>query len=188
MQLKVARLPTRVDAEGNLLRLKEQDRSRWDQALMARGLFHLARSGEGSDLGEYHLEAGIAACHCVARDNASRDWLHILSLHDRLVQIDSSPIVAFNRAVAVTHVHGPARGLAAVGAIRHRRKLNGYTCSTPSRANSMRSSPTPGQPPATSANPCSGPGSHRSGGFCRGEPGSARSSCPARATDPRHDR
>jgi RNA polymerase sigma factor (sigma-70 family) len=126
MLLNAARLPTRVDAAGNVLRLKEQDRSRWDRGMIARGMFHLARSADGSDLSTYHLQAGIAACHCAAHDYASTDWPHILALYDQLSAIDDSPIVALNRAVAVANVHGPAEGLAAVAAIRYRGKLDAY--------------------------------------------------------------
>ncbi len=126
MILNAARLPTRVDTGGNILRLKDQDRSRWDQAMIARGLYHLVQSTAGDEASEYHLQAGIAACHCAAQDYESTDWPHILSLYDRLIEIDDSPIVALNRAVAVANVHGPTAGLAAVEAMRHRGKLNGY--------------------------------------------------------------
>ena len=67
---------------------------------------------------EYHLQAGIAACHCAARDYASTDWRQILSLYDRLVEFDDSPVVALNRAVALAETPGPQAGIAAVGAIR----------------------------------------------------------------------
>ncbi len=107
MLLNGARLPTRVDAEGNLLRLKEQDRTRWDPRMVARGMFHLAQSAAGAEITEYHLQAGIAACHCAAKDNESTDWRQIQSLYDRLIEFDDSPIVALNRAVALAHVHGP---------------------------------------------------------------------------------
>ncbi|HEX3988684.1 MAG TPA: sigma-70 family RNA polymerase sigma factor, partial [Verrucomicrobiae bacterium] len=63
-----ARLVTRQDSEGNLLRLQEQDRKRWDQAMIARGLYHFKRSAEGDEITPYHLDAGIAYCHCTARD------------------------------------------------------------------------------------------------------------------------
>ena len=68
MLLNAARIPTRVDGDGNLLRLQEQDRTRWDQAMIARGMFHFARSAAGDEITRYHLQAGIAACHCAAKD------------------------------------------------------------------------------------------------------------------------
>ncbi len=126
MLLNAARLPTRVDTNGNILRLKDQDRSRWDQAMIAHGLYHLVQSTAGDEASDYHLQAGIAACHCAAKDYESTDWPHILSLYDRLIEIDDSPVVALNRAVAVANVHGPTAGLAAVEAMRHRGKLNSY--------------------------------------------------------------
>ena len=126
MLLNAARIPTRVDSEGNLLRLKEQDRTRWDQARIARGTFHLAQSAAGDELSEYHLQAGIAACHCAAKDYESTDWQQILSLYDRLIEFDQSPVVALNRAVAVANIDGPRAGLQAVEGIRGLNKLSSY--------------------------------------------------------------
>jgi RNA polymerase sigma factor (sigma-70 family) len=126
MFLNAARIPARLDADGNLLRLQEQDRSRWDQTLLARGMYHIAHSAAGSELSEYHLQAGIAACHCAARDYAATDWVHILELYDRLVAFDDSPVVALNRAVAVAEVHGPQAGIEAVSAIQNLQTLESY--------------------------------------------------------------
>lgn len=126
MQFNAARLPARLDTEGNVLRLKEQDRSTWNQGMIARGMFHLAQSGAGSELTKYHLEAGIAACHCAAHEYDATDWRQILGLYDRLIRLDNSAVVALNRAVAVAHVHGPDAGLAAVHAIRNREQLDSY--------------------------------------------------------------
>jgi RNA polymerase sigma-70 factor (ECF subfamily) len=119
MLLNAARLPARVDGEGSLLRLEEQDQSRWDRSMMARGMFHLAESAAGEEISEYHLQAGIAACHCAAKDYASTDWLQILALYDRLVEFDDSPVVALNRAVALAEVRGPQAGIEAVNAIQN---------------------------------------------------------------------
>lgn len=126
MLLNAARIPSRQDSEGNLLRLQEQDRTRWHHPMIARGMFHLAHSAAGNELSEYHLQAGIAACHCAARDYAATDWGHILELYDRLVAFDDSPVVALNRAVAVAEVHGPQAGIDAVGAIRNLQSLESY--------------------------------------------------------------
>ncbi len=126
MFLNAARLPARTDAQGNILRLKEQDRSRWDKPMIARGMFHLAQSASGLEISEYHLQAGIAACHCAARSFEDTDWPQILSLYDRLVELDDSPVVALNRAVAVANVRGPAAGIAAVKSIRNCRELRSY--------------------------------------------------------------
>ena len=126
MLLNGARLPARVDSDGNILRLKEQDRSLWNRGMIMRGIMHLGRSASGNEISEYHLHAGIAACHDTAPDDASTDWKQILSLYDRLAEIDDSPVIALNRAVAVAHVHGPAKGLAAVKAISGRSELASY--------------------------------------------------------------
>jgi RNA polymerase sigma factor (sigma-70 family) len=126
MLLNAARTPSRVDEEGNLLRLQEQDRLRWDQAMIARGMFHFAQSAAGEQLTSYHLQAGIAACHCAAKDYDSTDWKQILALYDRLIEFDNSPIIALNRAVAVANVFNPAAGIAAVEAIRNRSQLDSY--------------------------------------------------------------
>jgi RNA polymerase sigma-70 factor (ECF subfamily) len=121
-----ARLRSRVDTDGNILRLKEQDRSTWDKRMFARGMWHLSKSAAGDDLSEYHLQAGISACHSVAADYESTDWAQILALYDQLVDFDDSPVVALNRAVAVANVHGPKAGLDAVRTIADRDKLDSY--------------------------------------------------------------
>ncbi len=123
MLLTAARFPSRVDAQGDLLRLDDQDRSKWDQMLIERGLEQLDEAAQGSELSEYHLQAGIAACHCTAVDYASTDWPRILRHYDQLRRLKSSPIVALNRAVAVAHVHGPQAGLDAIAQIEQRDRL-----------------------------------------------------------------
>lgn len=126
MLLNGARLPARVDPDGNVLRLEDQDRSAWDKAMIARGMFHLAQSADGDQVSEYHLQAGIAAVHCTANGYESTDWPKILELYDRLIQIEDSPVVALNRAVAMSRVHGPRAGIEAVEKIRHHQMLESY--------------------------------------------------------------
>jgi RNA polymerase sigma factor (sigma-70 family) len=126
MFFSAARLSSRTDAEGNLLLLKEQDRSTWDKTMIARGLLHLSESASGNEITEFHLQAGIAACHCTAADYETTDWPQILSLYDRLVEFDHSPVVALNRAVAVANVNGPQAGISTVGAIPDLDKLDSY--------------------------------------------------------------
>jgi RNA polymerase sigma factor (sigma-70 family) len=123
MFMSGARITTRLDGAGNLLRLQEQDRTRWDQAMIARGTFHLGKSAAGGEITAYHLEAGIAFCHCSAKDYASTDWRQILELYDRLMEFDDSPVVGLNRAVSIAEVHGPGAGLEAVREIRDLRSL-----------------------------------------------------------------
>ena len=126
MLLNAARLSGRTDGEGNLLRLQEQDRAGWDPTLIARGLQHLRHAAAGRELSEYHLQAGIAACHCAAPDDDSTDWRLILEHYDHWLTISDSPIVALNRAVAVAKVHGAAAGIAAVQAVPEQRQLQAY--------------------------------------------------------------
>lgn len=126
MMLSAARLPARSDDAGNLLRLHEQNRAAWDSKLIQSGIQHLGLAATGDSFSDYHLEAGIAACHNTAVDDASTDWPRILSLYDRLVRIGSSPVAAMNRAVAVARVHGPQAGLDALDAIRNRSSLETY--------------------------------------------------------------
>jgi len=126
MLLNGARLPARLDRDGNILRLEEQNRSSWDQPMIAHGLFHLVQSANGDEVSGYHLQAAIAACHCAAQDYPSTDWPRILSLYDRLIELDNSPIVALNRAVAVANVHGPRAGIEAVEAMCNRQQLDCY--------------------------------------------------------------
>ena len=94
--------------------------------MIARGMFHLARSAVGETMSDYHLQAGVAAVHCAAKDYESTDWAQILSLYDRLVELDNSPVVALNRAVALTQVHGARSGLEAVDAIANPQALESY--------------------------------------------------------------
>jgi RNA polymerase sigma factor (sigma-70 family) len=126
MLLNAARNRTRLDNEGNLLRLQEQNRTRWDKSMIVRGMFHFAQSAAGDELSEYHLQAGITACHCAAKDYESTDWQKILSLYDRLIEFDQSPVVALNRAVAIANIRGPKAGLQAVRSVRGLKKLNSY--------------------------------------------------------------
>src|SRR6266853_1560781 len=124
--LSGARLSARVDAEGNLLLLAEQDRSRWDRAMIQRGLAHLNRSAAGEEISEFHLQAGIAYCHCTAASYETTDWQRILTLYDLLVETNGSPVVALNRAVAISRVRGAEAGLRAVELISDRATLEPY--------------------------------------------------------------
>lgn len=124
--LNGARLPAPAEGAGNLLRLREQNRSQWDRGLIARGLYHLARASAGEALSEYHLQAGIAAIHCAAPSYAATDWAQILDLYDQLLASDDSPQVALNRAVVLAEVRGPQAGIDAVLAIPDLPMLKSY--------------------------------------------------------------
>lgn len=126
MNLNAARLPARTDDAGNLLRLHEQNRSMWDGTMIRRGIHALSLAANGDALSEYHIEAGIAACHSTAADDVSTDWPRILSLYDLLIRLTDSPIAAMNRAVAVARVHGPQAGMDALNGITNRSSLESY--------------------------------------------------------------
>jgi RNA polymerase sigma-70 factor (ECF subfamily) len=117
MLLHAARFPARVDSEGTLFLLRDQDRALWDRALIAEGLVALDRSASGDTISALHLEAGIAACHAAAPSWASTDWREIAGLYDELLALTQSPVVAVNRAIAVSRLDGPLSGLAALEAI-----------------------------------------------------------------------
>jgi RNA polymerase sigma-70 factor, ECF subfamily len=126
MLLQSARASSRVDEAGDLLLLEEQDRSRWDGALIAEGLRALDRSARGDRLSTYHLEAGIAAAHATARDFGSTDWEHIAGLYTALLELNPSPVIALNRAVAISRWRGPAAGLEALREIEQHPSLAHY--------------------------------------------------------------
>jgi predicted RNA polymerase sigma factor len=126
MCLGAARLPARVDTRGDLSTLFDQDRSLWDPRLTAEGLALLERSATGSELSEYHLEAGIAATHARAPRAENTDWAAIVSLYDALMRVRPSPVVALNRAIAVAQEQGPERGLEEIRAIAGRDRLASY--------------------------------------------------------------
>ena len=126
MLLQAARLPARVDACGDIATLAEQDRSLWNQELIARGMRHLAASASGDEMTTYHVEAAIAACHAAAPSFEETDWERIVSLYDDLLDIDPSPVAALNRAVAVAMAEGPGSGIRAVESIAGRDTLRDY--------------------------------------------------------------
>jgi RNA polymerase sigma factor (sigma-70 family) len=126
MGLDAARLPARVDTSGNLIPLLDQDRSQWDQALVAEGLKFLELSATGNELTQYHVEAAIASFHACAARLEDTDWETIVSLYDTLMRIRPSPIVALNRAIAVAQNQGPERGLEEIGSIADRDRLAAY--------------------------------------------------------------
>ena len=86
----------------------------------------MGQSAAGQELSAYHLQAGIAACHCLAADYDSTDWPKILSFYDELLAMDASPVIALNRAVAVANVHGPKAGIEAVEGIQNGGQLTSY--------------------------------------------------------------
>jgi RNA polymerase sigma-70 factor (ECF subfamily) len=127
MELQASRTPARVSSSGEPILLMRQDRSQWDQLLIRRGLAALARAeGFGGPLGPYTLQGAIAACHARARTAGETDWPRIVALYDALAEVQPSPIIALNRAVAVSMAYGPAAALEIVDALRNELRLRGY--------------------------------------------------------------
>jgi predicted RNA polymerase sigma factor len=112
MLLTDARRPARTGPAGELVPLAEQDRTRWDATMIAEGIALARAAVTGTAVGEYQLQAAIAAVHDEARSARETDWPRILGLYDLLEALSRNPIVTLNRAVAVAMVHGPAAGLA----------------------------------------------------------------------------
>ena len=127
MEIQASRARARVGPGGEPILLPDQDRSRWDQLLIRRGLAALARAEElGGVSGAYAIQAAIAACHARARTAEETDWPRIVALYDALLRLIPSPVVALNRAVAVAMASGPEAGLALVDALADEPALRGY--------------------------------------------------------------
>jgi RNA polymerase sigma factor (sigma-70 family) len=127
MEIQASRSRARVDRAGDPILLLEQDRGRWDQLLIRRGLAALERAERlGGGLGPYALQAAIAACHARARTAAETDWVGIAGLYDALAQISPSPVVELNRGVAHGMAFGPAAGLELVEALTSEPSLANY--------------------------------------------------------------
>jgi RNA polymerase sigma factor (sigma-70 family) len=127
MEIQASRSRARVGPKGEPVLLLDQDRGRWDQLLIHRGLAALKRAEElGGERGPYVLQAEIAACHARARTAEDTDWARIVSLYDELLQLNPSPVVALNRAVAVAMAFGPSAALELVDGLLGEASLKGY--------------------------------------------------------------
>ncbi|MES0100416.1 sigma-70 family RNA polymerase sigma factor [Mesorhizobium sp. M0019] len=126
MEIEASRLPARIGPDGALLTLTEQNRARWDQLLIRRGLDALARAEALGGDGPYVLQAALAACHARARSPADTDWPRIAALYDRLRAVMPSPVVDLNRAVAHSMAFGPEAGLRLVDEIADAAALRNY--------------------------------------------------------------
>jgi RNA polymerase sigma-70 factor (ECF subfamily) len=127
MEVQASRAGARTDASGQPILLLEQDRGRWSQLLIRRGLAALERAESlGGALGPYALQAAVASCHAKARTAAETDWVRIVALYDALAQLAPSPVVDLNRAVAVSMAFGPAAALEIVDQLVADSRLNTY--------------------------------------------------------------
>jgi RNA polymerase sigma factor (sigma-70 family) len=127
MEIQASRSRARVDAQGEPILLKDQNRAHWDQLLIRRGLTALQHAEDLSGtLGPYAIQAEIAACHARARTFDETDWVRMVALYDALAQLTPSPVVELNRAVAVSMAFGPAAGLEAVDELASDPALENY--------------------------------------------------------------
>src|SRR2546428_535687 len=127
MEIQASRSAARVGPSGEPVLLLDQNRARWDQLLIRRGLAALERAEKlGGAFGPYALHAAIAACHARARTPAETDWTRIAALYDALAQLTPSPVVELNRAGALAMAFGPAAGLGLVDALTAEPVLEGY--------------------------------------------------------------
>jgi RNA polymerase sigma-70 factor (ECF subfamily) len=131
-----ARRAGRVDADGALVPLEEQDRTSWDREMIAEGVALLDRALRREQPGPYQVQAAIAACHATAPSAADTDWQEIALLYEELARMTGSPVVELNRAVAVAMAHGPDAGLVLVDALEA--QLAGYPYLHATRADLLR--------------------------------------------------
>jgi RNA polymerase sigma-70 factor (ECF subfamily) len=124
--LHVSRLPARLADDGSLLLIQEQDRARWNQALIQEGFQCLAQAGRGEELSRFHIEAAIAACHAVAPSWAGTDWVRIVELYEMLRERAGSVVIDVNRALAIGMCRGARAGLDELDAIPEREILGRY--------------------------------------------------------------
>jgi RNA polymerase sigma factor (sigma-70 family) len=126
MLLTDARRAARTGPSGELIPLDEQDRTRWDQALIAEGVALISTTLSGESVGSYQLQAAIAAVHDEATRAEDTDWPQILALYGLLQRLSDNPMVALNRAIAAAMVHGPPTGLELLDALESDARLRGH--------------------------------------------------------------
>ncbi len=127
MEIQASRAGARIGPSGEPILLLDQDRSRWDQLLIRRGVAALDRAETlGGARGPYALQAAIAACHARARMPTETDWAGIVALYEALAQLTPSPIVELNRAVALAMAFGPAAGLELIDTLTSEPSLKAY--------------------------------------------------------------
>ena len=126
MMLQGARLPARTLRDGTIALLADQDRTLWDQRLIASGFRHLGLSAEGRKVTAYHLQAEIAAIHATAATDVVTDWAQVVTLYDQLYELEPTPIVALNRAVALSRWQGPQAAIRTLEELAKVRALRSY--------------------------------------------------------------
>ena len=123
MYLCGSRLNSMIDRKGNLLNLKEQDRSLWDSKMISRGIDYLYSSANGKEVSDYHLKAGVAAIHSTSIDYESTNWRQIISLYDNYLELNYSPFAELEKAIAVSRAHGPEESLNCLRNIKQKSEI-----------------------------------------------------------------
>lgn len=126
MMLQAARLPARTLEDGTLAVLAKQNRELWDRKLISLGMRHFGASATGDTITTYHLQAEIAAVHAMAASDAETDWPKLVELYNDLYQLEPTPVVLLNRAIAIASCHGPHAGLNALEEIGAHQALRNY--------------------------------------------------------------
>ena len=138
MLLQESRRAARMSSSGDIVLLDDQDRGRWDRAMIAEGVGLVERALASRRFGPYALQAAIAAVHAEAATPADTDWAQIVGLYDLLLRVEPAPVVELNRAVAVAMRDGPAAGLALVDGLLARGELDDYHLAHSARAELCR--------------------------------------------------
>jgi RNA polymerase sigma-70 factor (ECF subfamily) len=138
MLLQESRRAARTSPAGELILLKDQDRSLWNREQVAEGVALVEKACKSRHLGPYTLQAAIAAVHAEAPSTAATDWRRIVSLYDQLMRIHASPVVGLNRAVAIAMCDGPEAGLAQIDALLAHGELANYHLAHAARADLYR--------------------------------------------------
>jgi RNA polymerase sigma-70 factor, ECF subfamily len=126
MLLHEARRAARVDAQGDVVLLEDQDRALWNKDLLQEGTTLVGKALASQKFGPYTVQAAISAVHAAAANPNATDWPQIVALYDVLLQMEPSPVIELNRAVAVAMRDGPAAGLALIERINRKGGLSGY--------------------------------------------------------------
>lgn len=127
MCFHTARFDSRIDDNGALVIFADQDRSLWDRELIDRGLFYLTESARGDDLTPYHLEASIAAQHCLSPSLEATNWAFVRELYQRLYQLEPNPIIKLNLAIVESQLSGLEQSIAELETLRRDKTLARYS-------------------------------------------------------------
>ncbi len=122
MALLASRFESRLNTDGEIILLEEQDRSKWNTELINLGLYYLNKSSEGNEISDYHVEAAIVAEHSIAKNFNETNWTRILQLYDILIKINSSPVVLLNRAIVIGKLSGAKKAIEEINSIPYIRK------------------------------------------------------------------